>query len=77
MKVTCHQISLPESNYYDFHTTFTDAGLLPPPVLVKAKKPSVGRVKTPLEHSKTPPKHSKTPKTPKNTKKHSKHPKTL
>ena len=46
MKVTCHQISLPESNYYDFHTTFTAAGMLDPPVLGKAKKPSVGRVKS-------------------------------
>ena len=55
MKVTCHQISLPESNYYDFHTTFTAEGLLdPPPVLVKAKKPSVGRVKKSVPHLRDP-----------------------
>ena len=48
MKVTFYQISLPESNYYDFNKTFTAAGMLdspPPPVLVKSRKPSVGRVK--------------------------------
>ena len=47
MKVTFCQISLPESNHYDFNETFTAAGLLdppPPPVMVKSKKPSVGRV---------------------------------
>ena len=31
MKVTYHQISLPESYYYDLHTTFTAKGLLDPP----------------------------------------------